>query len=373
MRLAFFGSSLLSSYWNGAATYYRGLLKALAARGYEITFYEPDAFERQQHRDIEPPAWCRVVVYQGDGRDRLDECLNEASAAEVVVKASGVGVFDEYLEARVPVLRSGQISVFWDVDAPATLDRLAGNCLDPFHRHIPNYSAVLTYGGGQRVVDAYRLQGARLCVPIYNAVDIDTHQPAAADPRFACDLAFLANRLPDRESRADEFFFSVAQQLTGRQFLLGGSGWGDKPMPANVRYIGHVSTEDHNAFNCSGKFVLNVSRDSMASWGFSPATRVFEAAAAGACIITDEWPGIDSFLEPGTEVLIAGGTEDVRSFVCDVPPDVAKQIGDAAQRRVLREHTYTQRAKQVDLLLQKVREGQKTAQEAAAPQEATVR
>jgi spore maturation protein CgeB len=366
MQLAFFGSSLLSSYWNGAATYYRGLLKALAERGYDITFYEPDAFDRQQHRDIEPPAWCRVVVYPGDRRSQLDQHLQEASHADIVVKASGVGVFDDYLEARIPTLRPGQISIFWDVDAPATLDRLSANPSDPFRQAIRRYSGIFTYSGGQPVIDAYAQYGARFCVPVYNAVDSGTHLQVQPEPRFECDLAFLANRLPDRESRADDFFFAAARQLPDQRFLLGGSGWSDKSMPANIRYVGHVSTEQHNAFNSSGSFVLNVNRDSMAAWGFSPATRVFEAAAAGACIITDEWPGIDFFLQPGHEVLIARGTQDVCSFLREIPNESAKKIGAAARRRVLGEHTYVQRAKQVDLVLRSLRPERVATREAVA-------
>jgi spore maturation protein CgeB len=351
MRLAFFGSSLLSSYWNGAATYYRGLLKALAGRGYDITFYEPDAFQRQENRDIEPPEWSRVVIYSGEDRDELDRCLSEASNADVVVKASGVGVFDKYLEASISFLRPEQISIFWDVDAPATLDRIEKDHSDPFREQIPSYSAVLTYGGGRRVVDAYERHGARVCLPIYNAVDPETHLPVSPDPRFDCDLAFLANRLPDRERRAEEFFFAPARLLSRQRFLLGGSGWSDKPVPKNVRYLGHVSTEDHNAFNVSSRSVLNVNRDSMASWGFSPATRVFEAAAAEACIITDDWPGIDAFFHPGSEILVAKSTEEVCSLLTDVVPKVGKQIGQAARKRVLEDHTYVKRAKEVDDLL----------------------
>src|SRR5690606_21531040 len=135
-------------------------------------------------------------------------------------------------------------------------------------------------------------------VPIYNALDPETHYPVEPDPRFAASLGFLGNRLPDREQRVDAFFLDAAKRLPEHAFLLGGAGWDDKPLPANVRYLGHVYTRDHNAFNCTPLAVLNVSRDSMASYGYSPATRVFEAAGAGACLITDRWVGIEQFLEP---------------------------------------------------------------------------
>jgi spore maturation protein CgeB len=126
MKIAFYGSSLLSSYWNGAATYYRGLLRDLAGRGYDITFYEPDAFDRQQHKDMEPPEWARVVVYDATP-DALASVLSEAAAADIVVKASGVGVFDtELLEGIVAHARPDALKLFWDVDAAATLDEMRG-------------------------------------------------------------------------------------------------------------------------------------------------------------------------------------------------------------------------------------------------------
>src|SRR5205085_381468 len=197
LSVAFFGSSLVSAYWNGAATYYRGVLYELAARGHRITFYEPDAFDRQAHRDIPDPSWGQVVAYQRFG-------------------------------------------------APA-------------------------------------------CVPIYNGLDPATHYPVPPEPQFACDLALIANRLPDRERRVDEFFLAVAADLPQQRFVLGGNGWSDKLLPPNIAYVGHVYTRNHNAINASARAVLNVSRDSMAAYGYSPATRVFEAAGAGSCIITDAW------------------------------------------------------------------------------------
>ena len=289
MKIAFYGSSLLSAYWNGAATYYRGMLRALASRGYEATFYEPDAFDRQSHRDIAPPDWARVVVYPAT-ECAAREVIACAADADVVVKASGVGVFDDLLLAGVmAAARPHAVKVFWDVDAPATLAELRGS----------------------PVVAAYQALGARACRPIYNALDPETHHPVAADRRFAADLAFLANRLPDREARVEQFFLEPAARLPDRRFVLGGNGWDDKAMPANVQRIGHVGTGDHNAFNCSAVAVLNVARDSMADVGFSPATRVFEAAGAGACLITDAWEGVELFLTPGEEVLVARDGREV--------------------------------------------------------------
>lgn len=351
MRIAFFGSSLLSSYWNGAATYYRGLVRALHRRGHRVTFFEPDAFGRQQRRDIDAPGWASVVVYPGTDEGAA-QALEQARRADIVVKCSGLGVGDAFLEREVLALKSAARQVvFWDVDAPATLERVQNDPGDPFRALIPRYDMVFTYGGGPRVVDGYRRLGARDCVPIYNALDPETHRPAAPCARFAGDLGFLGNRLPDREARVHAFFFDAAQRLPGHRCVLGGAGW-EEPLPANVHWLGHVSTNDHNAFNCSVRLVLNVNRDSMARCGWSPPTRVFEAAGAGACLIVDAWEGIEAFLEPQREVLVAHEGSDVAHYVDSVDPARARRIGAAARTRLLAHHTYALRALQVERCLQ---------------------
>ncbi|KGM33693.1 CgeB family protein [Inquilinus limosus] len=352
MRIAFYGSSLLSSYWNGAATYYRGLLRDLAGRGHRVTFYEPDAFDRQAHRDIDPPDWAEVRVYPAT-EDAARDVMAEAARADVVVKASGVGAFDDLLlEGTMAAARSEAIRIFWDVDAPATLAELQRGGPDhPLRRALPDLDMVLTYGGGPPVVAAYEALGARRCVPIYNALDPETHRPAPADPRFECDLAFLGNRLPDREARVAAFFLAPAARLPDRRFLIGGAGWEGRAMPRNTRWIGHVGTADHNAFNATPLAVLNIARDSMAATGFSPATRVFEAAGAGGCLITDAWEGIELFLKPDEEVLVARDGAEVAAHLQALDRDRSQAIGAAARARILAEHTYARRGAQVDALL----------------------
>ncbi len=352
MKIAFYGSSLLSSYWNGAATYYRGILRALAGHGYDITFYEPDAFDRQQHRDIDPPPYAKVVVYPATA-EGLASILAEAPRADIVVKASGVGVFDRELIAGIVAHAAPHaLKIFWDVDAAATLDEMRADPDHPVTAALSALDMVLTYGGGPPVVNAYTGFGARACVPVYNALDPETHHPVAPDERFACDLAFLGNRLPDREARVEEFFLRAAAALPDRRFLIGGNGWETKDMPANVRHRGHVYTAEHNAFNCTPAAVLNVARDSMAHIGFSPATRVFEAAGAAACLITDAWEGIEQFLIPNEEVLVARDGQDVADHLAALTPERARAIGQAALKRVLAEHTYALRGEQVHAMFQ---------------------
>jgi spore maturation protein CgeB len=351
LKIAFFGSSIVSAYWNGAATYYRGIVKALHKMGHEVTFYEPDIYERQKHRDIDDPDWCNVVVYPED-KVTLQGLLREASEANVIIKASGVGAFDDFLEDAVVQLKNeDNLIIFWDVDAPATLDRIESNSSDPFNALIPKYDFVLTYGGGQPVIDAYEKNGAKKCIPIYNALDTETHFPVAPQSQFEGTLAFLGNRLPDREKRVEEFFIKPAKHLPQEKFILGGSGWADKSMPGNIKYAGHVYTKDHNAFNCTPRAVLNISRNSMAKFGFSPATRVFEAAGAGACIITDYWKGIEAFFEPGEEILVANNGQEVEKILASLSSKKAEQIGEAAYKKVLAKHTYEHRAELLEAVI----------------------
>jgi spore maturation protein CgeB len=352
MRIAFFGSSLVSSYWNGAATYYRGLLRALALRGHQITFFEPDAYDRQAHRDMPDPDWCKVEVYQPNEL-ACERALRQARSADLVVKASGVGVLDEFLEHMVlEMQRPNRLVAFWDVDAPATLERMTSDSDDPFRALVPRYDAIFTYGGGPPVVQAYHGFGARLCRPIYNALDPQTHYPVPPDARFGADLSFLGNRLPDREQRVRDFFLAPAAQLPGCTFLLGGAGWPGSDLPANVKAIGHVGTGDHNTFNCSATAVLNIARDSMARFGFSPATRVFEAAGAGVCLITDAWEGIEAFFTPEEEVLVASDGEAVAALVQELDRQRAARIGAAARSAALARHTYAMRALEVEEALE---------------------
>jgi spore maturation protein CgeB len=357
LDIAYFGSSLVSSWWNGAATYYRGIVRGLAEHGHRVRFFEPIAYDRHDHRDIDDPEWAEVVIYPAEDADSVRKVVETAAGADVLVKTSGVGVFDDVLEQAVVDLASssGAVAIFHDVDAPATLTRLEADPSDPLRHLLPRFDWIATYGGGAPVQQRYAALGAPRCELIYNALDPDTHHRVAPDPRFDADLSLLANRLPDREDRIDEFFFRAASLLPERRFLLGGNGWHDKAMPANVRWIGHVATGDHNAFNCSPTTVLNVTRESMAANGWSPATRVFEAAGVGACLVTDAWEGIADFLQPEREVLVADDGAAVAAYVRDVDRARATEIGHAARERMLGAHTYAHRAEQFDALLRRPR------------------
>jgi spore maturation protein CgeB len=352
MKIFVFGSSLTSCYWNGAATYYRGIYKNLHKLGHEITFAEPDVYNRQQNRDCDSIDYANVRVYQTPCE--LTKVLTEACGADFIIKHSGVGADDELLEAEVLNFRSNKTRVaFWDVDAPATLARVEGNAGDPFRTLISEYDFIFTYGGGEPVIEHYLRLEAKNCTPIYNALDPDTHHPVTPDPSLKCDLVFVGNRLPDREARVEQFFLRAAELAPEMRFILGGEGWGSKRVPANVRYIGHVGTANHNVINCSARMVLNINRESMAKVGFSPPTRVFEAAGAGACLITDAWLGVEQFFEPGIDVLVAERAEDIVRCLRNISAPEASAIGTAMKTRALRDHTYEMRAREVDQILQR--------------------
>lgn len=343
MKIFVFGSSILSSYWNGAATYYRGCYKYLARRGHVLTFAEPDAYGRQQHRDTgEDFSYVESLVYK-PGSD-IDAMLDEASRADVVLKHSGIGADDALLEVRVLECQPRSAVIFWDVDAPATIARLRADPCDQFHRALRKYEAILTYGGGPEIELAYRSLGAKEYYSVYNGLDVETHHPVPPDESMACDLAFLGNRLPDREVRVEQLFLRAAELAPEKQFLLGGEGWGDKALPSNVRWIGHVPTAMHNAVNCSAGMVININRTSMADFGYAPPTRVFEAAGAGACLLCDEWPGIDEFFEPEREILVVRTARDVADALHRYDDRARRKIGESSRARALRDHTYAQRA-----------------------------
>jgi spore maturation protein CgeB len=350
MKLFVFASSLTSSYWNGAATYYRGIYKNLHQLGYQITFAEPDIYQRQQNCDVREVHYAQVIVYQTPYD--LETMLHAACDADLIIKHSGVGADDELLEAEILACRTPRTkAAFWDVDAPATLARVEQDPRDGFRRLIPQYDYIFTYGGGPPVIAHYLRLGAQNCIPIYNGVDAETHYPVKADPAMACDLAFVGHRLPDRERRVEQFFFAAAELAPELSFVLGGEGWGSRTLPKNVRWLGHVGTGEHNRINCSARMVLNINRESMAEVGYSPPTRVFEAAGAGACVISDAWPGIDQFFQPNREILVAQSTQEVVNFLRDISTEASSAMGKAMRRRALREHRYALRAQQVHSVL----------------------
>ncbi len=364
MKMVLFGSSLVSAYWNGAATYYRGICKAMHDRGHQVVFVEPDIYDRQQHRDlVEDPPYADVHVTHS--WEDLEAELEAARGADLVAKCSGVGGWDmELAEAVLDLRGPSTLVAFWDVDAPQTLAAAFGeppNTAGTFRALIPQYDLILLYGGGPPVQSAYAELGARQAHLVYNAVDPDDYYAVPAEADRACDLLFMGNRMPDREQRVRDLFFKAAELAPDLQFILGGNGWEPNDLPSNVRYIGHVPTAEHRAWNCSARMVLNINRADMAATGFSPPTRVFEAAGCACCVVTDAWQGVETFFEPGLEIIVARSAEDIVAAVRYTLPSHSHSIGEAARARVLRDHTYARRASDLESVLTRARQRSSTA------------
>lgn len=352
MRISFFGASLVSAYRNGAATYLRGVLRALAGNGHTIRFYEPINEERLTHRDILDPAWAQVVRFTPDG-EGVEAALDSAADADLIIKSSGVGVFDDLLEAAVPHCTTEQaLSVYWDLEPATTLARLDTEVHYPLRSQLPWYDLVLLRYGGEEMIEAFQRIGARTCFPVYPALDPEIHFPVTMASAPIASLAYLAHRRLERDPQVQRAFFDVAATLSGYRFTLGGCGWEDVAMPSNVHYVGYVYTAEHNTFNGAASAVLNLTHGPTARWGYAPTGRLFEAAGAGACVITDAWTGIETFLEPEREILIAHDTAEVINHLSALSPERTAAIGRRAGERSRAEHTYERRAAELEALLE---------------------
>ncbi len=300
LDVVFFGSD---GEGTEAAAYHRGILRALSARGHGVT------------------------VHFGDPAVLLAE-VPGAGRADVILRASGDGVVDAMLDsALLAQRRPSQLIFYWDAHAPSSLRRLAGDSRSRYRARIPRFDLVFTAGGGDAVVRGYEALGARRCVPLHVAIDPDAQPAAVPSAAFVADLSVLAPLSPGGDaSRVEAFFFAAARALPERRFVLGGSGWGGAGLPDNVRWVGDVAAAARGAFHASAGVVLDVGRE-----GGSPDARLLEAACAGACIISDAWEGLDRFLTPGREVLVARDGQDVARLLRALGPGEARAIGQAAR------------------------------------------
>jgi spore maturation protein CgeB len=186
--------------------------------------------------------------------------------------------------------------------------------------------------------------GARRAVPLYCSFDPDRYGWREPDPRYQCDLSYMGTYAPDRQQKLEELFCKPAAAMPEKDFILAGPQYPAQIVwPENVRRIVHLEPEFHSYFYCSSLFTLNLTRDEMVKAGYSPSVRIFEAAGCGTAIISDAWPGIESFFEINEEVLLASSSADVISFL-KMDQYEAVKIGRRAQERVLAEHSAARRA-----------------------------
>lgn len=350
MKLVVFGLTLSSSWGNGHATLWRGLLRALVRQGHRIVFFERDVPYYAGHRDLRELPGTDLVLY-ADWAEALPRARRELADADVGMVTSycpdGVAATDLVLSS--PAGRT----VFYDLDTPVTLARLrAGETVEYLHpAGLGGFDRVLSYTGGAALDELRDRLGARHVAPLYGSVDPDVHRPAEPRPDFQGDFSYLGTYAADRQAALDRLFLDPARRLPDRRFVLAGALYPvDFPWSGNVWFVRHLPPGDHPAFFASSPLTLNVTRAAMARMGWCPSGRLFEAAACGTVVLSDTWPGLADFFEPGREILVAETTEEAVAALA-LPREEIARVARAARERTLAEHTSERRAGQLVELL----------------------
>jgi spore maturation protein CgeB len=344
MRLVIFGLTVSSSWGNGHATLWRGLCNALARQGHDVTFFERDVSYYANHRDLLWPKSYKLVLYPS--------WTEVNSLAKSAVSESDVAVVTSYCPDAQPastlVLHSKAMKVFYDLDTAVTLQNFRrGGAVE----YIPaaglaDFDLVLSYVGGQALKELQDLFGAKRVAPLYGSVDPDVHKPVAPCSHYYSDLSYLGTYAADRQSAVQTLFLDPAQRLPKRKFLLGGAQYPDDfPWNENVWFVEHVPPPEHPAFYSSSKATLNVTRSAMASFGYCPSGRLFEAAACGTPVVSDSWEGLDKFFEPGREILVASSADDVVNAI-ELGDEELRRVGKAAREKVFSAHTADHRSRE---------------------------
>ncbi len=346
MTIVIIGLTLTSSWGNGHATTYRGLVKALAARGHDVLFLECDRPWYAEHRDLPEPPYGRTALY-ADVADLKARFAAAVRAADLVVVGSyvvdGVAV-GEWVTAT-----AGGVTAFYDIDTPVTLAKLARGdheYLSP--ALIPRFQLYLSFSGGPTLSRLEREFGSPRAAAFYCSVDPALYAPdESADMDY--DLGYLGTYSPDRQPTLDRLLVDPAVAWPDGRFVVAGPQYpAGFAWPANVERVEHLPPAGHRRFYCRQRFTLNVTRADMVAAGWSPSVRLFEAAACGTAIVSDRWAGLEEVLVPGEEILIADTTADALRVLRETGPDVARQIGRAARRKVLSAHTADHRAAELE-------------------------
>ncbi len=364
MKIVIFGLSITSSWGNGHATTFRALARALHDRGHRIVFYERDVEWYASNRDMPEPPFCEVRLYE-DWNAIRGLATAETNDADVAVVGSyfpdGLAAIEDLADSRVPV------KTFYDIDTPITVSQLRESGRTDYLRadQLAIFDLYLSFTGGPMLREIENF-GARRAVPLYCSFDPAEYRRFGVNKRFACDLSYMGTYAPDRQQKIDELLCEPARQLPDLNFIVAGPQYPKSiKWPANVRRITHLNPRWHARFYSSSRLTLNVTRRDMVLAGFSPSVRLFEAAACAATIVSDNWPGLDSFFTPGEEILLPTTSDDVVRILRDFSADVMRKIGGQAQQRVLSEHTSSRRAEEFERYIAEVSSTSST--EARAP------
>ncbi len=363
MKITIFGLTITSSWGNGHATPYRAIVRALAGLGHRIVFYEQDVEYYRWRRDFEHCDYCDVRLYEGWDGVR-SEALAEAADSDVVINASycpqGARIVDETLELARP------LHVFYDLDTPVTLRNLAGGDLDYLRREqMPAFDLYLSWTGGASLAELEERWQVRRARPLHGGVDPDGYGRVEAHEEYRCDLSYMGTYAADRQEKLDRLFLEPSRRMPQASFVLAGTlypwqwQWG-----GNVRRFDHVPPAEHPAFYSSARATLNLTRLDMARVGYCPSPRLFEAAMCRSPILSDDWPGLGSFLEPGEEILVVETADDVQ-LALGASDALLARIAERARERVLAEHTGRHRAQELLAYLEEAVSPRRVEQEAA--------
>jgi spore maturation protein CgeB len=345
LKITIFGLTLSSSWGNGHATPYRAILRALKRLRHQVTFYEKDVEYYRRHRDFSSTDDCKLVLYS-DWPDMRARALAEAAASDAVIVGSycpeGRQICDDILALDRPV------RVFYDLDTPITLAKLAAESCEYLRRdQMPEFDLYLSFTGGAILTELERDWGVQRAAAIYGCVDPDVHHRRERDARYQCDLNYMGTYAADRQHKLDSLFLEPARRMPQRTFVFAGSLYpGDWEWPTNMEHFEHIPPSDHPAMYSSCRATLNITRDGMARAGFCPSGRFFEAAACGAPILSDWFEGLDTFFEPGEQILIVNNTDDVIAAIRMEDSDLAR-VAARARERTLAEHTGDNRAREL--------------------------
>ena len=351
MRLVVFGLTVSSSWGNGHATLWRGLISALAERGVHVTFFERDQPFYAPHRDLTTLPGGELALYSEWDAARARRALAGADAAVVTSYCADAEA------ACAAVAESGAPSVFYDMDTPVTLARLAAGETVPYlpRGGLGAFDLVLSYTGGPALGELERRLGARRTAPLYGHADPATHHRTAPDPRFACDLSYIGTYAADRQAAVEALFVAPARARPDLKAVLAGSGYPpDFPWTDNIWFVKHLPPPEHARFYSSSSLTVNTTRADMAAMGWCPSGRLFEAAACACPVLSDRWDGLDRFFIPGEEILLARDETDALAAL-ELGAARLRDIGEAARARFLREHTSGHRADELLALLATIR------------------
>lgn len=357
MKIVIFGLSITSSWGNGHATTFRALCQALHRRGHRIVFFERDQEWYASNRDLPGPPYCDVRIYEAWSQTRT-QVRAELHDADVAIVGSfvpdGIAALDAVLDSRAAV------KAFYDIDTPITAGHLRtrGETDYLLPHHLAALDVYFSFTGGPLLHELKSKFSVRFAVPLYCSVDPDRHRELPVSAEFACDLSYMGTYAPDRQPKLEELLCQAARRLPGRRFMVAGPQYpASIAWPANVERILHLSPRHHAAFYCSSRLTLNVTRRDMVMAGYSPSVRLFEAAACAATIVSDNWPGLDTFFVPGEEILLPASAGDVVRYIMEYDPAELRRIGRAAQRRALESHTSEIRAREFENAIESVLRG----------------